>query len=115
MENLKMQTLRESREYLDRLILGIEEVSKVIQEGNEILGIKKIIPIFDGIEYISNAITLTKGIQKDKIELDDLNEQLNEILEAFENEDYILIGDLLSYELLPVMESIKEKVDLSIE
>lgn len=114
MEHLKIQTLKDSREYLDKLILGIEEVSRLIQEGNEILGIKKLIPIFDGIEYISNAVSLTKDIQKEKIELDDLNEQLNEILEAFENEDYILIGDLLNYELLPVMESIKERLDLSI-
>lgn len=114
MDNINMETLKKTYEYFEKLIDGINEVVNCIQEGNEIIGMKKIISVFDGIEYISNAVVLTKDIQKEIIELDDLNAQLNEILDAFENEDYILIGDLLNYELLPVIEEMKNKVLISI-
>ena len=114
MKNEKIETLRIADEYLDNLKIGITNIVNLIQEGNEIVGMKKIIPVFDGMGYISNAVTLTKDIQKEKIELEDLNNQLNEMIEAFENEDYILLGDLLNYELLPVIEEMKNKVSLSI-
>ena len=114
MKNEKIETLRIADEYLDNLKIGITNVVNLIQEGNEIEGINNVVPVLEGIEYISKVITLTKDVQKDIIELDDLNNQLNEMIEAFENEDYILLGDLLNYELLPVIEEIHEKIKMSI-
>ena len=114
MSSEKVDILRTADEYLGKLKKGIENVVDLIQEGNEIEGVKNIIPVFDGIEYISKVINLTKEVQKDEINLDDLNNQLKEIIEAFENEDYILIGDLLNYELLPVLEDIHTRIKESI-
>ncbi|EKQ51132.1 MULTISPECIES: hypothetical protein [unclassified Clostridium] len=114
MSKEKIEVLRTTDEYLDKLKKGIEDAVNLIQEGNEIEGIKNIIPVFEGIEYISQAINLTREVQEEEIELEDLNAQLREMIEAFENEDYILLGDLLNYELLPILEEIHEKIRISI-
>ena len=76
--------------------------------------INKVTLVIDGIDYISKVVVLTKDVQKDEISLDDLNEQLEAIIEAFENEDYILVGDLINYELLPIIENIQEEMKKSI-
>lgn len=110
MHNDKVLALRTADEYLYNLISGINDIVDLIQEGNEIEGIKKFIPALDGIDYISQIITLTEDIHEEKISLVDLNNQLKEIIDAFENEDYILLGDLLNYELIPVIKDIHNKI-----
>lgn len=114
MNTEKIETLKTVNEYLYNLEAGINDIVNQIQQGNEIEGIKNIIPVLDGIDYVCKAIILTKDIHKDEISLDDLNSQLKEIIEAFENEDYILLGDLLNYELLPIINEIHEKIKISI-
>lgn len=110
MNNEKLEVLKTADSYLDNLIKGIEDISELIQAGKEFEAINKIPQIIDGIDYILKAIILTKDIHKESIDLGSLNEQLEQIIEAFENEDYILIGDLFNYELLPIMENIHEGI-----
>lgn len=110
----KIETLQTVNEYLYNLEAGINDIVNLIQQGNEMEGIKNIILILDGIDYVCKAIILTEDIHKEEISLEELNSQLEEIIEAFENEDYILLGDLLNYELLPIINEIHEKIKISI-
>lgn len=115
MYNEKIELLKSVDNYLFNLINGIEKFIMSLKSGNEIDGISNLPYILDGIEYVSKAITLTNDVQKNEIQLDDLNIQLKEIIEAFENEDYILVGDLFNYELLPIIRNFHKNIKLSLE
>lgn len=114
MNNEKLEVLKTADGYLDSLVKGIEAVAELIQASNEFEAINKIPQVIDGIDYILKAVILTKDIHKEAIDLEGLNEQLGEIIEAFENEDYILIGDLFNYELLPIIQNVHEGIKKSL-
>jgi len=95
-------------EYINRLIEGIMETAELFQSYEENKGIAFICEISEGIEWITDAlVTINKLSEKKIIEM---NNKLNEVVAALENEDYILVGDLLQYELLPVIEEINNNL-----
>ena len=108
MDNKKIEVLETAREYLDNLSQGIIQVGEMIQGGDEISASKRMVSVFEGIEYIIKVIELTNIKDKNLDEINNLNEQLEELIDAFENEDYILVGDLFQYELKPIVENMKD-------
>ena len=102
----KIDALRTANEYINNLKRGIIDSVELIQNDNEERGIALIPDIAEGIGWVLNVIELTKDAQKKKIEFNDINEKLEEVVEALENDDFILIGDLLKYEILPIIEEI---------
>lgn len=104
-EFLKQQfeTLQTANEYIVKLEAGIIEGIRVFRN-NEGGQATEIIPyIIDGVEWMNDAMKLTVGIHNQEINYDEIREKLVEIIEAFNNEDHILVGDLLEYEILPVL------------
>ncbi|MFR1380499.1 MAG: hypothetical protein ACLSTJ_16270 [Clostridium neonatale] len=115
MENKKIEILKTAYEYIDKLIEGIKNIVEEIQEGNEYEAIVIIPNVAEGMEWLINSIKLTEDIQTEPIDLDSLNQQLKELIEAFENEDYILIGDIFNYELIPILNEFKDKISICIK
>ncbi|AQR97016.1 hypothetical protein [Clostridium saccharoperbutylacetonicum] len=109
MEN-KLEVLKDAYNYIDNLNNGIEELGNAINSGNEEKGVKLIPLICDGIEWITQVVSLTRDMQKEEISIGDLNEKLGETIEALDNEDFILVGDLFSYEIAPILNDIKSKL-----
>lgn len=114
MGNEKIEVLKSADEYLDILKKGISDACELFQSGKEQEGINLIPQLADGIGWIIDAVTLTKDIQKNEIDSSELGEQIEGIAEALENEDYILVGDLFNYEVLPIIESIHCEIKNSI-
>jgi len=110
MNNEKIEVLQTANDYMNNLKNGIVNLANMIQEGKEQEAINIIPQVVDGIQWIVQAIGLTKEVQKNEIAIAGLNEQLQEIIEALENEDYILVGDLFNYEILPILENIHEGI-----
>lgn len=110
----KFDTLKTVSEYMVNLINGIEKAVECFQGGEERKGCELIFPITEGIQWMSDALMVTKDIYKQDIDLKNINEKLNEILEAFENGDFILIGDLFQYELTPILEDIQKNINKSL-
>lgn len=107
----KKEFLQTICEYIDKLIKGLLDVSQLIHEGSEMEASKNMINVFEGIDYIIKAVTLIDEMQEAKNHIEELNEQLSAIIEAFENEDYVLIGDLFEYELVPVVQNLKKEFE----
>lgn len=89
------------------------QVSILLQNGKDSAAMQKMIQISDLLQklYRLHTIITTEGIETDEAINAPLNEvveklspQLQELEEAFKNEDYVLIGDLLEYEVAPVLE-----------
>lgn len=106
MNEEKVEVLKSANQYMNNLKKGINNVNELIENGKYSEVCNTIYLIGDGIEWLTQAIFLTKDIHKKKINIGDINEHLQNIVEALENEDYILIGDLFKYEILPILDRV---------
>ncbi|WDV46153.1 hypothetical protein PV797_00305 [Clostridiaceae bacterium M8S5] len=106
---LKEETLSDAKDYILKMIAGIHKYSEHLQNGSEVEYINMIPLIVEGLDWIINAMNLTSEVNDKSIKVSELTDKLPMILDAMENEDYILFGDILSYEIVPTLE---EWVDL---
>ncbi|AYD41455.1 hypothetical protein D4Z93_09260 [Clostridium fermenticellae] len=93
---------------------GINSAVDKFQGGKENEALKLMPLIIDGMQWTAQAVVLTKDLYKKEIELDEFNQKLKEVAEAIENEDYILVGDLFEYEVIPILDDIHEIVKESV-
>lgn len=118
---LARETLIDGADYIEKIILTIDDIVENFLAGRENLALQDFPELVDGLEWIINVVMLTRPTQKEVgIELTDpaaFMSSVNEIIGAFENNDYVLLGDLLNYEAKPILEqwsrefkSIKEKL-----
>jgi hypothetical protein len=98
--------------YLIRLIPGIEKSVELFRMGNEQEANKFFIKIVDGIDWFSQVLDIIltakeispdtvfegKSIQDRRTSLVDLTQQM---VDANKNQDWVLLADLLEYEILP--------------
>jgi len=98
--------------YLIRLIPGIEKSVELFRLGNEQEANKFFINIIDGIDWLSQVLDMIlaaksispdtvfdgKSIQDRQASLMDLTQQM---VDANKNQDWVLLADLLEYEILP--------------
>jgi len=98
--------------YLIRLIPGIEKSVELFRMGNEQEANKFFINIIDGIDWLSQVLDMIltakaispdtvfdgKSIQDRRASLMDLTQQM---VDANKNQDWVLLADILEYEILP--------------
>lgn len=98
--------------YLIRLIPGIEKSVELFRIGNEQEANKFFINIIDGIDWLSQVLDMVlaakeispdtvfngKSIQDRRASLVDFTQQM---VDANKNQDWVLLADLLEYEILP--------------
>ena len=101
-EKLVNETLEEINAYLPKMIKGIEGFVESQLEGQES---KKLLSnIFDGLEWIVQAVSLTNKFKPGDMKEQELMEIFPVLIKAYENNDYVLVGDILDYEIKPVLE-----------
>ncbi len=111
----QLEALVTANEYIGKLKTGIEELVNKINSGQENNGVLLIPNIADGLQWLISVIELTKDYHKGSISIEDIKEKLPEVIEALENEDYVLVGDLFNYELLPALVNIQEEIKKLLE
>lgn len=94
-------------DYIGRLIAGIGDAAGLLKEGNTDEAMKMMGNISEGLQWLTDAVRLTQDIQIDKIDVAEVNPFILELVSAFENRDFVLIGDLLEYEINPILEKWK--------
>ena len=93
-------------DYLSKLIPAVKECANHYQSGKLNEGSSLLVSMIEGLNW---AIGVAANVQVQDINVEEINTKLNEIVKAFENEDYILVGDLLEYEISPVMQELLDK------
>lgn len=105
MENLINETLETCREYIPKLIKAVTDAAYDIQSGNEAKGIRLMPGIFDGLQWVIDAVM---GVQQNGfplgIDIKDITEIFKELEKALEVRDHVLIADLFEYEIGPSLE-----------
>lgn len=115
MKEQKFETLKTAEEYMENLKNGVKTIIKYIKRREIGKATDTIVLFCNGIDWLMEAIELTKEIQKETVDFKDLNKKLQEIVEALGNEDYDLVGDLFDYEINPILEHMHNKIKVSVQ
>jgi len=119
MEALIERNLDNAGLYLDRLLPGIDQAAQLFRTGNEQEANQFFLRIVDGIDWFSeviDSIVQAKNWDPAQVQLgtqsllDRKNRLLaltGQMLEANQNRDWVLLADLLEYEVLPFYEQWK--------
>lgn len=116
--------LRELASELDRYVEKLGEVSILMQTGRDRDAMDTVIGFSDLSGRLARVIAYTRSIRSSgeggellipegknlQAFYADLNKQLEELVEAFQNRDSVLIGDLLEYEIAPRLKTLKSLV-----
>ena len=99
---------QDAKEYLEKLISGFQKAADLFRMGNEQEANQYYLQVLDGIEWFSQVITLIFSTQENKFEeksLEKRQKQLTDLmaqmLEANQNQDWVLMADLMEYEMIP--------------
>lgn len=109
---IECQEVNESKDilydYLLRLIPAIGKCAGYYQTGRIADGSNLLVEMIDGLNWVI-AVTAKDKVMEDK-NIGEVNTMLAETVKALENQDYILAGDVLEYEILPLMQEIMNKL-----
>ena len=113
--DLLANNLGNAKEYLEKLIPGFQKAADLFRMGNEQEAHKFYLQILDGIDWFSQVvlnIVKSRGNQVEGQSLGDRQEKLPglmaQMLEANQNQDWVLMADLLEYEMIPYYEDWQE-------
>lgn len=113
--NEQIEALNTANEYLDNLKNGINKLVSYIDNEEEDKACAIISMIADGIDWLIKVVKLTSEVHEGKVSLDGIEEKLGEVADAIENEDYILVGDLFNYEIMPILEEAHKQIKLIVQ
>jgi hypothetical protein len=113
LSSLISKNISNAEDYLKKLIPGIQKASELFHSGNEQEASKFFLNIVDGIEWFSQVIDAVLNVIGEnsaslcfnKKSILDRKQQLLELItqlvNANKNKDWVLLADLLEYEILP--------------
>ncbi|OGW27733.1 MAG: hypothetical protein A3K09_06760 [Nitrospinae bacterium RIFCSPLOWO2_12_FULL_47_7] len=113
LSGLIIKNISNAEDYLAKLIPGIQKASELFHSGNEQEANQFFLKIIDGIEWFSQVVDTVlniigdsggslcfnkKSILERKHKILDL---ISQMVAANKNKDWVLLADLLEYEVLP--------------
>ena len=113
LKDLVATNLANALDYLKKLIPGCEQAADLFRAGNEQEANKYYLQILDGIEWFSQVVSVIMSPDQGETELPDtdneslevrqkkLTDLMSQMLEANENQDWVLLADILEYEMVP--------------
>ena len=106
----KLEVLETAKNYINNLKQAIDKIYNYISEGKENNAIALIPDFTEGVEWLTQVLVLTKDAHKKDVNIDGLNDTLKEVVEAIENQDYILVGDLFKYEIYEALDEVQKNI-----
>jgi hypothetical protein len=108
---LKRETLITALEYMDKMLYGIETIVEYFQSGREDKATTMMLDLIEGLDWLVKAIEGTKDLQGEHaIDISIINPIFSQLIEAYENLDYVFISDLLEYEVVPIVSGWKNQL-----
>lgn len=107
------KNITNAQDYLKKLVPGIQKASDLFRSGSEQEANKFFINIIDGMDWFSqvvDSIAQAEDLESGVITLDGKSFQerqdhlvamTGQMVEANQNQDWVLLADLLEYEILP--------------
>ena len=108
LQDLLANNLTNAKDYLVKLISGFQKAADLFRMGNEQEANQYYLQVLDGIEWFSQVVIIIVSTQKNKSEEKSLEERqkkltdlMSQMLEANQNQDWVLMADLMEYEMIP--------------
>ena len=109
LKDLIATNLSNALEYLEKLIPGFDQAADLFRMGNEQEANKYYIQILDGMDWFSEVINIVMNSKGERVETEDtlglrqakLTDLMGQMLEANKNQDWVLLADILEYEMVP--------------
>lgn len=108
LQDLVVNNMTNAKEYLEKLIPGFQKAADLFRMGNEQEANQYYLQILDGIDWFSQVILTIVNAQVDIFKEQTLEERqkkltdlMAQMLEANKNQDWVLMADLLEYEMIP--------------
>ena len=113
LKDLVATNIANALDYLKKLIPGFEQAADLFRTGNEQEANKYYLQILDGIDWFSQVVSVIMKPDDGKTELPDadgeslqvrqekLTDLMSQMLEANQNQDWVLLADILEYEMVP--------------
>lgn len=99
-DKLMVESLSTAREFNLKLIHELEKFVDSLERDSVNEALIVLPDIIEGLEWIIQVINFTKDVQKETIDVIELNQNLSEMSDALENEDYVLLADITNYEII---------------
>ena len=106
LQQLLAETKETVKSYLPRLEQGARKVAYLLQTGQEEEGFVTALQLIDGLGWLVEAVKAIQTLEPEYLpeeNLVSLKEKLEELLAAWSKGDYVLVSDLLEYELAPLL------------
>ena len=114
MEN-KLEALRQAKEYIENFIEVANSTIAAIQVGEDKNVYNVIAQMSEGIEWLLNIFKLTTDIQIQKINTNGVTNVIENIVQAIENKDFILLQDTMQYELIEQLLEWKREIAVTLD
>ena len=113
LKDLVATNLANALDYLKKLIPGCEQAADLFRAGNEQEANKYYLQILDGIDWFSQVVSVIMSPDEGETELPDTDDEslevrqkkltdlMSQMLEANQNQDWVLLADILEYEMVP--------------
>lgn len=121
-KELIMDTLLSTESYLKRAIPEVQILADEFYQNPTHQTWEKLQQLIEGVQWIAQMILTIDQLEEKLSNWDDyltnlatLQNELPNLLEAMENQDALLIGDIIQYEFLPIFESLQKIVTETID
>ena len=113
LKDLVATNLANALDYLKKLIPGFEQAADLFRTGSEQESNKYYLQILDGIDWFSQVVSVIMSPDEGETELPDTDDEslevrqkkltdlMSQMLEANQNQDWVLLADILEYEMVP--------------
>ena len=104
--NIAYEALDTLKEYIPRLIDGIEKITVHFSQQREGDGFGLMVHLLEGLEWAMAVVDKTQDTLRMHgldLEHEQIRRLFLELVKAVENEDYVLISDVLEYEIAEVL------------
>jgi hypothetical protein len=99
------------KEYIPKLIAGIEKEVDLLIKNDETLAFDLFQNIAEGLEWTIRSISSIENFGYiNDLKLDEMNKVLHEMEESFQKKDFVLLADLLQYEVAEILVCWQEKL-----
>ena len=100
---MQRDTMPIALEYIIKIKSGVDEASEKFQNGKNEEAINLTSYIEEGIQWLIEVATFTKDVQDSNMDEKSMALKLDMLGDAYENEDYTLMGDILEFEIKPIL------------
>jgi hypothetical protein len=94
------------KELVKNLSIRITEVANLLKNGQYKQGNERLIFLFEDLVPLTQAIHLLTSHHYLNFDLDEFNYKLDELSNSLENKDYLYTADILTFEILPLLEEL---------